>query len=248
MSSASDSGSDSHDSQDISDLLNNSMEISADEEENPFLGRPTADKGKGKAKAKEVDVPRIDKGKGKAREVDVQSPRLDKGKGKERAITPPPRLDKGKGKATDPPPPDSRPKTTRPRPRASGSDGSEADEAMVVDDDYNNDDDDDARPSKRRKLKGKGRPPGPLRFRWTAGSFWTNPKMWYARGDIILLCEGMGFRVERRRFSMKGKSEVWDDVLMSSGTGEYVEGCEVVRLEDGSKEMYHMLRALFNKR
>lgn len=232
MSSASDSGSDSNDSQDISNLLNNSMEISADEEENPFLGRPTADKGKGKAKAKEVDVPRIDKGKGKAREVDVHSPRLDK----------------GKGKATDPPPPDSRPKTTRPRPRASGSDGGDAGETMLVDDDYNNDDDDDARPSKRRKLKGKGRPPGPLRFRWTAGSFWTNPKMWYARGDIILLCEGMGFRVERRRLSMKGKSEVWDDVLMSSGTGEYVEGCEVVRLEDGSKEMYHMLRALFNKR
>lgn len=229
MSSASDSGSDSNDSQHISELLNNSMEISADEDDNPFLARPSVNKGKGKAKAKEVDVTRIDKGKGKAKEVDV--PRLDKGKGKE--------------KATDSPPPDSRPKTTRPRPR--DSNGSDAGDSMVVDDDYNNDDD-DARPSKRRKLKGKGRPPGPLRFRWTAGSFWANPKMWYARGDIILLCEGMGFRVERRRLSMKGRSEVWDDVLVSSGTGEYVEGCEVVRLEDGSKEMYHMLRALFNKR
>lgn len=44
------------------------------------------------------------------------------------------------------------------------------------------------------------------------------------------------------------RRKVLDRVLLSSNTEERVEGCEVVRLEEESAEMFHMFKGLLDKK
>lgn len=96
----------------------------------------------------------------------------------------------------------------------------------------------DPRPAKHRKVESRS--PPPPHHKW-AGSFWKNAKLWDSDGDIILVCEGMGFRVHKK--TLAHHSEVFRDML-SSATDERYEDCDVVRLSDGSAEFYYLLEAL----
>lgn len=98
--------------------------------------------------------------------------------------------------------------------------------------------------SKRQKLDKQRVRSHP---QWT-GSFWKNAKLWYSDGDIILLCDGMGFRV--RRQTLESHSAVLRDKFsaMSTNSGERYEGCDLARLPDNSAEIYHLLKSLRNKK
>lgn len=69
-------------------------------------------------------------------------------------------------------------------------------------------------------------------------------ELWFPEGDIILLCENIGFRVDKQ--SLVTHSEIFNDLFVNGGmtVDERAQDCDLIRLPDGSAEIFHMLKAL----
>lgn len=77
-----------------------------------------------------------------------------------------------------------------------------------------------------------------------ADVLWPSAELWFPNGDVILLCEGIGFRVDKQ--SLVTHSEIFNDLFVNGGmtVDERAQDCDLIRLPDGSAEIFHMLKAL----
>lgn len=100
-------------------------------------------------------------------------------------------------------------------------------------------------PTKRRRIEREIDP-----YPQWSGSFWKNAKIWCSDGDIILICQDMGFRVQKG--ILVDHSKVFRKMLSDAEANvecKTWDGCKVVHLQDDtSPDVYHLLLALQSDR
>jgi hypothetical protein len=70
---------------------------------------------------------------------------------------------------------------------------------------------------------------------------------WFEDGNLVLQAEDVQFRVHRG--VLRSNSAIFADMLSISqpDTQATVEGCPVVHLQDNSRELEHLLKALYDR-
>ena len=79
-------------------------------------------------------------------------------------------------------------------------------------------------------------------------SFTTSEEVWFEDGNIILVCESIGFHVYKGILS--SQSEVFRDMfhVSSPSVNEIFDGCAVVHLSDSAGDTFHFLKALHDQK